>query len=153
MRYILSLVFIGLSFYMSSQQQQQQMGNVYLANYMNPVVQVAQTSASSNVLINTDDNFGNEQSQQGNFNDNNSNIQYQSMNNVNQAGHSNKGIDFSFSLNISSRSSSASGSSSSSKLNKHTFAKKFNKFERNMYGKLGSHKKSKRLVDVCFHWS
>jgi hypothetical protein len=52
-----------------------------------------------------------------------------------------------------SRSSSSSSSSSSkSKSQKRTFSKKLKKFERNFYGKMGSHKKSKHLVDVCFNW-
>ena len=31
--------------------------------------------------------------------------------------------------------------------------KKLTKFNRNLYGKMTLHKKSKHLVDVCFNWS
>lgn len=106
-----------------------------------------------NISDSNDNNIGNDMPQQGNFNEDTNEIQSHAMNNVKQTGKSNKGIDFDFSLNVSSCSSSSSGSSSASRSNKHTFTKKFKKFERNFYGKLGSHKNSKHLVDVCFHWS
>jgi hypothetical protein len=69
------------------------------------------------------------------------------------SANSSKGINVSLDLNVRVRSFSSSSAASSSKTNRHTFSKKMKKFERHFLGKIGSHKKSKHLVDVCFNWS
>lgn len=53
----------------------------------------------------------------------------------------------------SSRNVSGYSASSSNKVNRKIFHKKLNRFNRNVYAKIFSHKKSKHLVDVCFNWS
>ena len=106
--------------------------------------------------LNNDDNDNNplEQQQLNFIDDNISNIN-QSQQNIksniqtnNVVSNNRKGLELSF--NFSSRSSS---SSSNKKTHKHTFHKKLTKFNRNLYGKMTLHKKSKHLVDVCFNWS
>lgn len=146
MRYSILLLFIGSSVTAFSQQQQQ-LSNVSLANNINPVIQIAQT----NLFNANDDNIGNQISQQGNFEDNNDDISDEGLSNV-RSSNSGNSIDLSISFKLSSRSLSSSSSSSKSKYQKHSFSKKLKKFERNFYGKMGAHKKSKHLVDVCFNW-
>lgn len=150
MRYTFLLSFIGLSVSAFSQQQQQ-LTNVFLSNNSNPAIQIAQTNLFN---ANDDNNLGNQMSQQGNFDENkNDDITDEGLSNVRQSSSSSSVIDLNISFKMPSRSSSSSSSSSSkSKSQKHTFSKKLKKFERNFYGKMGAHKKSKHLVDVCFNW-
>jgi|GEM_PF-4847489 len=150
MRYIFFLSLLGWSVSAFSQQQQQlQLTNVYLTNNSNQAIQIAQTHLSN---TNDDSNMDNQMSQQGNFNDNtNDDISDEGLSNVRQSSTSSNTIDLNLSFKMPSRSSSSS-SSSKSKSQKHTFSKKLKKFERNFYGKMGAHKKSKHLVDVCFNW-
>lgn len=147
MRYTFLLLFSGLFATAFSQQQQQQLTNISLANNINPVIQIAQT----NLFNANDDNVGNQMSQQGNFEDINDDISDEGLSNVRSSNNGNS-IDLSISFKSSSRSSSSSSSSSKSKYQKHSFSKKLKKFERNFYGKMGAHKKSKHRVDVCFNW-
>ena len=150
MRYFFLLSFIGLSVSVFSQQQQQ-LANVFLSNNSNPSIQIAQTNVFN---ANDDNNVGTQMSQQGNFNENkNDDITDEGLGNVRQSSSSSNMIDLNLSFKIPSRSSSSSSSSfSKSKSQKHSFSKKLKKFERNFYGKMGAHKKSKHLVDVCFNW-
>lgn len=150
MRYSFFLLFSGLSITAFSQQQQQQFSNVFLANNSNPVIQIAQTNLFN---ANDDKNTGNQMSQQSNFDENNNaDITDDGLSNVRQSSSSANNIDLGLSFKLSSRSSSSSSSTSKSKHQKHSFSKKLKKFERNFYGKMGAHKKSKHLVDVCFNW-
>jgi hypothetical protein len=128
--------------------QQQQLGNVELANNSNISMQTFQ----SNVLINQSNSSFNDAEiqrtiKQVNTSSLNSNI-IQASNSLKQPSISNKnsGSSFNFSFKLSSKKSN----NSNSKFKKHTFSKKFKKFERNVFGKIGIHKKSKHLVDVCF---
>jgi 3-deoxy-D-manno-octulosonic acid (KDO) 8-phosphate synthase len=54
---------------------------------------------------------------------------------------------------VSSRNVSGYSASSNNKVNRKIFHKKLNRFNRNVYAKIFSHKKSKHVVDVCFNWS
>lgn len=150
MRYTFLLSLIGLSVSAFSQQQQQ-LANVFLTNNSNPAIQMAQTNVFN---ANDDNNVGNQMSQQGNFDENkNDDVIDEGLSNVRQSSSSSNAIDLNLSFKMPSRSSSSSSSSSSkSKSQKHIFSKKLKKFERNFYGKMGAHKKSKHLVDVCFNW-
>lgn len=149
MRHLFLVSFIGLSVSAFSQQQQQ-LANVFLSNNSNPVIQMAQTNLFN---TNDDNNVGNQMSQQGNFDENkNDDLSDEGLSNVSQSSSSGNAIDLNLSFKMPSRSSSSSSSSSKSKSQKHTFSKKLKKFERNFYGKMGAHKKSKHLVDVCFNW-
>jgi len=150
MRYTFLLSLIGLSVSVFSQQQQQ-LANVFLTNNSNPAIQMAQTNVFN---ANDDNNVGNQMSQQGNFDENkNDDVIDEGLGNVRQSSSSSNAIDLNLSFKMPSRSSSSSSSSSSkSKSQKHVFSKKLKKFERNFYGKMGAHKKSKHLVDVCFNW-
>ena len=149
MRHLFLVSFIGLSVSVFSQQQQQ-LANVFLSNNSNPAIQMAQTNLFN---ANDDNNVGNQMSQQGNFDNNKSDDSSdEGLSNVSQSSSSGNAIDLNLSFKMPSRSSSSSSSSSKSKSQKHTFSKKLKKFERNFYGKMGSHKKSKHLVDVCFNW-
>lgn len=150
MRYTFLLLFIGLSVSAFSQQQQQ-LTNVFLSNNSNPAIQIAQTNLFN---ANDDDNLDNQMSQEGNFDENkNDDIMDEGLSNVRQSSSSSNAINLNLSFKMPSRySSSSSSSSSKSKSQKRTFSKKLKKFERNFYGKMGSHKKSKHLVDVCFNW-
>lgn len=150
MRYTFLLSFIGLSVSAFSQQQQQ-LTNVFLSNNSNPAIQIAQTNLFN---ANDDDNLDNQMSQEGNFDENkNDDIMDEGLSNVRQSSSSSNAINLNLSFKMPSRySSSSSSSSSKSKSQKRTFSKKLKKFERNFYGKMGSHKKSKHLVDVCFNW-
>lgn len=127
---------------------QQQSGNVYNKNNTNPQIQLAQTnSLISN--INDDNNLSNQTIQQVNFmNDLKDNVPLV-QNSAFQSGNVN---NFSLSFDLYSKASSLN-SSSNFKSHKHTFNKKMHKFNRNFYGKMSLHKKSKHLVDVCFNWS
>jgi hypothetical protein len=150
MRYTFLLSFIGLSVSAFSQQQQQ-LTNVFLSNNSNPAIQIAQTNLFN---ANDDNNLDNQMSQEGNFDENkNDDIMDEGLSNVRQSSSSSNAINLNLSFKMPSRySSSSSSSSSKSKSQKRTFSKKLKKFERNFYGKMGSHKKSKHLVDVCFNW-
>lgn len=138
--------------------QEQQLGNVSSENNANQPAQFAQTNMNSNIgNLNNDNNQRNQIIKQLNLIDNIGNyIQTTQNNNSVKGGNksiTSNGNTFNFSFNISSRVISSSGSSSSSKYHKRTFSKKLSKFQRNFYGKMTSHKKSKHLVDVCFNWS
>ena len=151
MRYTFFFVLIGWSTSaLSQQQQQQQLSNVYLSNNSNSAIQIVQTNL---ININKDNNAAIQMSQQGNFDENNSivDISDEGLCNVRQSPSSGNAIDLNLSFKMPSRSSSSS--SSKSKSQKHTLSKKLKKFERNFYGKMGAHKKSKHLVYVCFNWS
>lgn len=150
MRYTFFLSLIGWSVSAYSQQQQQ-LANVFLTNNSNPTILIAQTNLFN---ANDDNNVGNQMSQEGNFDENkNDDIMDEGLSNVRQSSSSSNAINLNLSFKIPSRSSSSSSSSSSkSKSQKHVFSKKLKKFERNFYGKMGAHKKSKHLVDVCFNW-
>lgn len=152
--YFISLTIISLAAF--SQQQ----GNVFAQNNINVPTQYIQSNILTNVGNLNIDNNNNDNNpiaqQQINFSDNaignvieqqqqSSNSNKQINDDVNSNG---KGFDMSF--NFSSRSSN---SSSNKKTHKHTFHKKLTKFNRNFYGKMTLHKKSKHLVDVCFNWS
>ena len=149
MRYSFFFVLIGWSVSALSQQQQQ-LSNVYLSNNSNSAIQIVQTNL---ININKDNNAAIQMSQQGNFDENNSivDISDEGLSNVRQSPSSGNAIDLNLSFKMPSRSSSSS--SSKSKSQKHTLSKKLKKFERNFYGKMGAHKKSKHLVYVCFNWS
>lgn len=153
MRYSFFFVLIGWSISALSQQQQQ-LSNVFLSNNSNSAIQIVQTNL---ININKDNNAAIQMSQQGNFDENNSidDISDEGLSNVRQSPSSGNAIELNLSFKMPSRSSSSSSSSSSSKSKsqKHTLSKKLKKFERNFYGKMGAHKKSKHLVDVCFNWS
>ncbi|MFN8115355.1 MAG: hypothetical protein U0W65_04535 [Bacteroidia bacterium] len=152
MRYTFFFVLIGWSTSALSQQQQQQLSNVYLSNNSNLAIQIVQTNL---INIDKDNNAAIQISQQGNLDENNSidDISDEGLSNVRQSSSSGNAIDFNLSFKMPSRSSSSSSNSSSkSKSQKHTLSKKLKKFERNFYGKMGVHKKSKHLVDVCFNW-
>jgi len=153
MRYTFFFVLIGWSTSaLSQQQQQQQLSNVYLSNNSNLAIQIVQTNL---INIDKDNNAAIQISQQGNLDENNSidDISDEGLSNVRQSSSSGNAIDFNLSFKMPSRSSSSSSNSSSkSKSQKHTLSKKLKKFERNFYGKMGVHKKSKHLVDVCFNW-
>lgn len=148
MKAICFLSFSLVSITMFSQQQQQ---NVFALNNLNAPVQIIQTSN----YLNNDNNDSNpmEQQQVNFIDDNISNInQSQQNSNFNKQTNnlvSNNRKDFDMSFNFSSRSSRVS---SNKKTHKHTFHKKLTKFNRNLYGKMTLHKKSKHLVDVCFNW-
>ncbi|MBC7695432.1 MAG: hypothetical protein H7141_08315 [Burkholderiales bacterium] len=148
MRYISFSSFIGLTAALFSQQQQ--MENFFLTSNINPSLVVSQTNMSKPSYFKNDNNVGNEMPTQINFDKND--IQEQSYNNVRQNKDSKNrignGINFSF--NTSLRISSTG--SSNSRSNRHTFTKNFKKFERHVFEKMGSHKKNKHLVDVCFNW-
>ncbi len=149
MRHLFLGSFIGLSVSAFSQQQQQ-LANVFLINNSNPAIQIAQTNVFN---ANDDNNVGNQMSQQGNFDENkNDDLSDEGLSNVRQLSSSGNTIDLNLSFKMPSRSSSSSSASSKSKSQKHVFSKKLKKFERNFYGKMGAHKKSKHLVDVCFNW-
>lgn len=149
MRHLFLVSFIGLSVSAFSQQQQQ-LANVFLSNNSNPAIQMAQTNLFN---ANDDNNVGNQMSQQGNFDENkNDDLSDEGLSNVRQSSSSGNAIDLNLSFKMPSRSSSSSSTSSKSKSQKHSFSKKLKKFERNFYGKMGAHKKSKHLVDVCFNW-
>lgn len=150
MRYSFFYVLIGWSISALSQQQQQQLSNVYLSNNSNLAIQIVQTNL---INIDKDNNAAIQISQQGDFDENNSidDISDEGLSNVRQSSSSVTAIELNLSFKMPSRSSSSS-SSSKSKSQKHTLSKKLKKFERNFYGKMGSHKKSKHLVDVCFNW-
>jgi type 1 fimbria pilin len=144
--YFISFIVVSLTTFSQQQQIQQ---NVFVQNNINIPVQITQTT---NHLNNDNNPF--EQQQLNFIDDNISNIN-QSQRNINSniqandfASNNKKGLELSF--NFSSRSSS---SSSNKKMHKHTFHKKLTKFNRNLYGKMTLHKKSKHLVDVCFNWS
>ncbi len=144
--FLLSLVTLSATAF---SQQQQQLANVFLSNNSNSAIQIAQTNLSN---ANDDLNMDNQMSQQGNFNDNkNDGITDEGLSNISQVSTTSNTIDLNLSFKIPSRSSSTS--SSKAKSQKHSFSKKLKKFERNFYGKIGAHKKSKHLVDVCFNWS
>ena len=151
--YFITLTLVSLTTF-SQQQQQQQQGNAFAQNNINTSNRYIQTNVGNlNVDNNNNDNNPIAQ-QQIKFIDNNiGNVieQQQSSNSnkqINDDVNSNgKGFDMSF--NFLSRSSN---SSSSKKNHKHTFHKKLTKFNRNLYGKMTLHKKSKHLVDVCFNW-
>lgn len=149
MRYSFFFVLIGWSISALSQQQQQ-LSNVYLSNNRNPDIQIVQTNL---INIDKDNNAAIQMSQQGNFDENNSiyDISDEGLSNVRQSSSSGNAIELNLSFKMPSRSSSSS-SSSKSKSQRHTLSKKLKKFERNFYGKMGAHKKSKHLVDVCFNW-
>ncbi len=139
---------------------QQQQVNVFTQNNINTPAQYIQSNILTNTANQMVDNNNNEfdlaahQQQQINFFDNNigNDIEQQSSNTSKQinldANSSRKGFDMS--INLSSRSFVLS---SNKKTHKHTFHKKLTKFNRNIYGKIILHKKSKHLVDVCFNWS
>ena len=148
MRYSFFFVLIGWSISALSQQQQQ-LSNVYLSN-SNPAIQIVQTNL---INIDKDNNAAIQIGQQGNFDENNSidDLSDEGLSNVKQSSSSGNAIDLNLSFKMPSRSSSSS-SSSKSKSQKHTLSKKLKKFERNFYSKMGAHKKSKHLVDVCFNW-
>lgn len=148
MRYILFSSFIGLSVTMFSQQQQ--LGNVFLASNINPAIEISQSNSRN--YRNNDNYRVNQMSQLDNSYKDVNDIQEQSYSNVRQtnASKNNTGIGINFSIDIASRASSSR--SSNSRLNKRNFNRKFKKFERHVFGKMGSHKKSKHLVDVCFNW-
>ena len=145
-------LIILLIAFLSTFSQVQQAGNLFVQNNINMPVQTIQTAN----YLNNDDNDSNpvEQQQLNFINDNISNINQLQQNinsnkQTNDVSNSNgKGFDMSF--NFSSRSSN---SSSNKKIQRHTFHKKLTKFNRNLYGKMTLHKKSKHLVDVCFNWS
>jgi len=145
-------LIILLIAFLSTFSQVQQAGNLFVQNNINMPIQTIQTAN----YLNNDDNDNNpiEQQQLNFINDNISNINQLQQNinsnkQTNDVSNSNvKGFDMSF--NFSSRSSN---SSSNKKIHKHTFHKKLTKFNRNLYGKMTLHKKSKHLVDVCFNWS
>ena len=152
MKAIYFLSFSLVSIVIFSQQQQ---GNIFAQNLINAPVQVIQTNIGNLNTDNINDNNPIVQQQQINFIDNN----IGNMNEPQQISNSNKqtndvvnsnGKGFDLSFNFSSRSSR---SSSNKKTHKHTFHKKLTKFNRNLYGKMTLHKKSKHLVDVCFNWS
>jgi hypothetical protein len=145
-------LIILLIAFLSTFSQVQQAGNLFVQNNINVPMQIIQTTNH----LNNDDNDNNplEQQQLNFIDDNISNIN-QSQQNIksniqtnNVVSNNRKGLELSF--NFSSRSSS---SSSNKKTHKHTFHKKLTKFNRNLYGKMTLHKKSKHLVDVCFNWS
>ncbi len=152
--YFIALTVVSLTTF-----SQQQQGNVFAQNNINAPAQYIQSNVLTNVGNLNIDNNNNDNNpivqQQVNFIDNNigndieqqqsSNSNKQTNDDVNSNG---KGFDMSF--NFSSRSSN---SSSNKKTHKHTFHKKLTKFNRNFYGKMTLHKKSKHLVDVCFNWS
>lgn len=146
--YFISFIVVSLTTF--SQQQQQE--NVFVQNNINVPMQIIQTTNH----LNNDNNDNNplEQQQLNFIDDNVSNIN-QSQRNINSnlqtnnvVSNNRKGLELSF--DFSSRSLS---SSSNKKIHKHTFHKKLTKFNRNLYGKMTLHKKSKHLVDVCFNWS
>ncbi len=145
------LIILLIAFF-STFSQIQQAGNLFVQNNINIPVQTIQNAN----YLNNDDNDNNpiEQQQRNFINDNISNINqsqqsYNSIKQSNDVSDSNgKGLEMSF--NFTSRSSA---SSSNKKIHKHTFHKKLTKFNRNLYGKMTLHKKSKHLVDVCFNWS
>ncbi len=152
MRQFISLALLTFSSALFSQQQQ--MGNVYLANYMNTPIQSFQSQSVMNTSnVNFHNNVVSQQVQQNNlnndFNDKHDNV-VDVMKQTKSFGNSN-GLMDSFSFKSSSRSTSTI-SSSASRSNKYTLTKKLKKFERLIYGKMGAHKKSKHLVDVCFNW-
>lgn len=133
---------------------QEQFGNVFASTNSNEAIQIIQTNVLSNASNLNYDNNPIEQ-QQFNFEDNVSNIAQTSnlSKSANNTINSRVGNKMSLTLDFSSRSSSSSSFSSSKKIHKHTFHKKLTKFNRNLYGKITLHKKSKHLVDVCFNWS
>ena len=143
--YFISLSLVSLNTF--SQQQ----GNVVAQNNINIPMQTFQSNVG-NLSI---DNNNNPIIQQINFNTNFGNIVQvaQISNSLNQADNktNSNGNKFSLQRDFSSHSSSSSNSTTK-KTHKHTFHKKVNKFNRNFYGKMASHKKSKHLVDVCFNW-
>ncbi len=135
-----------------SSQHQQQLGNIYASNYIAPA-QSIQTNVFVNVSnVNLVNNVSNEMMEQRYANDNNQNdARENSVSEIEQSKFfkNSSALDLSFSF----RSSKSSNSSLvSSRLHKHLFTKKLKKFERNFYGKIAMHKKSKHLVDVCFNW-
>lgn len=129
---------------------QQQLGNIYNKNVANLPVQLSQTNVLKNNL-NDDTNFSDQMSQQGNFiND----VEENSLLTQKSISNSSNETSLNLSFNVFKRSSSTSlNSYSGSGSHKRSFNKKMNKFNRNFYGKINSHKKSKHLVDVCFNWS
>ena len=160
MKSVFLLVFVG---FFSASFSQQQFGNVYAGN-MNSPAQIIQTNILVNTAnLNNDNNFNSNKSsdnnpiqQQVNYVDNNVGNEEQIQQSSNNSKQTNdvisNGKAVKLSFDFSSRSSSSSGMSSK-KTNRKTFHKKLSKFNRNFYGKLASHKKSKHLVDVCFNWS
>lgn len=114
------------------------------------------------INTNSDNNLGNQFDNQQLLIENNANlIQSQQTANAseqnnkvaqNVSANNSKGINVSLDLNVRVHSFSSSSAASSSKTNRHIFSKKMKKFERHFLGKIGSHKKSKHLVDVCFNW-
>ncbi len=142
-------LIILLIAFLSTFSQVQQAGNLFVQNNINVPMQIIQTANHLN-----NDNNPLEQQQLNFIDDNISNIN-QSQRNINSniqtnnvVSNNRKGLELSF--NFLSRSLS---SSSNKKKHKHTFHKKLTKFNRNLYGKMTLHKKSKHLVDVCFNWS
>lgn len=145
-----TIYFLVALLFISDMFSQQQSGNVFSENIANPPVQLAQTNVLINNL-NDDNSFNDQMSQQGNFaNDVEENVQLAQK----SISNSSNGTSLGLSFNVFKHSASTSSDSSSKlKSHKHTFNKRMHKFNRNMYGKMNSHKKSKHLVDVCFNWS
>jgi hypothetical protein len=144
-------LIILLIAFLSTFSQVQQAGNLFVQNNINLPIQSIQTD----YYLNNDNNDNNpiEQQQLNFINDNISNIN-QSQRNINSniqtnnaVSNNRKGLELSFNF-----SSTSTSSSSNKKIHKHTFHKKLTKFNRNLYGKMTLHKKSKHLVDVCFNW-
>ena len=133
---------------------QQQMGNVFASANSNEAIQAIQTNGLSNTDNLSNDNNPIAQQQLFNLDENFSNIaQTSNLSKPVSNTIKSNGNKINLTLDFSSRSSSSASSSSSKKTHKHTFHKKLTKFNRKLYGKITLHKKSKRLVDVCFNWS
>lgn len=130
------------------------MGNVFASANSNEAIQAIQTNGLSNTDNLSNDNNPIAQQQLFNLDENFSNIaQTSNLSKPVSNTIKSNGNKINLTLDFSSRSSSSASSSSSKKTHKHTFHKKLTKFNRKLYGKITLHKKSKRLVDVCFNWS
>ena len=133
----------------------QQQGNLFAQNNINAPAQYIQTNALTNVgnlNVGHNNNDTNSIAQQQ-INTIGNDIEQQQSSNSNKQMNddvNSNGKDFDMSFNFSSRSFN---SSSNKKTHNHTFYKRLTKFNRNLYGKMTLHKKSKHLVDVCFNWS
>ncbi|MDF2448763.1 MAG: hypothetical protein K0R26_1267 [Bacteroidota bacterium] len=143
MRKLLFFFSIGVSLSVQAQIQQQY-ANYRAAENQNPTPQMIQTN------VRWDSNDVNEENQ---FQPQNTNVN----NAIESTYHTVSSNRISRGINMFSKKgigSSEANGRNSSRLNRqrHHITKKIKRFERNFYGKLNGHKKSKHLVDVCFNW-
>jgi len=148
------ITFLLATFFNSySQEQQQQEGNLDIQNNINISTQNIQIANYSNIANLSNDNKDSSpiSQQQVNVIDNNVLSELAPVN----AGNYTKQADDAVLINGNAIDLSFNFSSrfSNKKHYKHTFHKKIVKLNRNLYGKMTLHKKSKHLVDVCFFWN